>query len=133
MAAIHAATFIDSRSWSAAEFAGLLDTPGCFVCGDETAFALVRVTLDEAELLTIATHPEYRRIGLGRALMNVWHTRAVQLGARRAYLEVAADNVPALTLYSACGYTIAGHRRRYYARPDGGTPVDATVMTRPLP
>lgn len=132
MAATHAAAFTDARGWNAEEFIGLLNTPGCFASGDAAAFALVRVTLDEAELLTIATHPDQRRTGLARALMDVWQARAARMGACHAFLEVAADNAPALTLYAACGYAKAGQRRGYYARPDA-PPVDAVVMTRALP
>lgn len=132
MAATHAAAFDNGRAWSADEFSGLLRMPGFFACGDASAFALVRVALDEAELLTIATHPDHRRTGLARTLMEFWHIRATRIGARRAFLEVAADNAPALALYGACGYTMVGQRRGYYARPDGAS-VDAIVMTRALP
>ncbi len=132
MEATHRAAFAQSRGWSAAEFASLLHTPGCFACGDAAAFALVRVTLDEAELLTIATRPDHRRTGRARALMRNWQARAAGIGASRAFLEVAADNAPALALYAACGYATAGVRRGYYARASG-PPVDAIVLTRPLP
>lgn len=131
MAAVHAAA-TDDRPWSEDEFASLLDSPGCFAAGDARAFALVRVILDQAELLTIATHPDHRRQGLARALMADWQAAAARRGATRAFLEVAADNAPARALYDVCGYEAAGLRRGYYRRPTGPA-ADAVLMARTLP
>lgn len=132
MAATHAAAFTQARPWSTAEFSELLESPFCFTCGDDRAFALVRVIADEAELLTIATHPDAQRRGLARACMQRCMTRATTQGAARAFLEVAADNTPAIALYQAFGFAPCGQRRGYYARP-GRPAVDAIVMARDLP
>ncbi|MCA0871031.1 ribosomal protein S18-alanine N-acetyltransferase [Seohaeicola saemankumensis] len=132
MAALHAAAFTQSRPWSAAEFAALLDSPHCFATGDARAFALVRVIADEAELLTIATHPEHQRQGLARSCMADWMQQAASRGAAYAFLEVAADNIGARALYERCGFATSGQRRGYYARPDGPA-VDAIIMSRALP
>ncbi len=120
-----------SRPWSEREFTGLLASPHCFAVGDARAFALARVIADEAELLTIATDPALRRQGLARACMDAWQTASIRRGATRAFLEVAADNRAARALYAACGYGVAGQRRGYYRRPDGGS-VDAYILERPL-
>lgn len=66
MAATHAAAFTQSRPWTTGEFAELLSSPLSLVVGDERCFALFRVIADEAELLTIATHPDHQRQGLAR-------------------------------------------------------------------
>lgn len=131
MAAIHAAAFEQSRPWSAGEFASLLSHPGVFAVGDLRAFALVRVVLDEAELLTIATHPDAHRQGLARALMDTWQTEAARRGARRAFLEVALDNDAARALYASCGYIRTGLRPAYYPRT-GAHAADAVIMARDL-
>ena len=83
-------------------------------------------------LLTIATHPDFQRQGLARAVMTNWLTRAVDLGGETAFLEVAEDNAPARALYGAFGFCQAGCRPGYYPRQTG-TPVDALVLSRPLP
>ncbi len=132
MAATHAAAFTQSRPWSAAEFSDLLAQPYCFMVGDPKCFALVRVVVDEAELLTLATHPTRQRQGLARTLMPLWQTKARNRGARQAFLEVAADNTPAITLYAQCGYIQTGKRRAYYRRDDQPA-VAALLMTRALP
>lgn len=132
MAATHAAAFTGSRPWDAAEFAALLDQEFCFAVGDARCFALVRALAGEAELLTIATHPDHQRQGLARACMADWQARAHERGATRAFLEVAADNTAAIALYKMCGFEAAGLRRGYYRRA-GQSPVDALVLSRDLP
>jgi [ribosomal protein S18]-alanine N-acetyltransferase len=131
MAATHAQAFARSRPWSEDEFSGLLQNPACFATGEAACFALIRVVVDVAELLTIATHPDNRRQGLARACMARWQIEAHEKGAIRAILEVAADNLAAHALYRVCGFKICGSRRGYYQR-DGANNVDALMMARRL-
>lgn len=119
MARLHAAAMTVPRPWSEAEFAALLGQLGTFATGDATVFAIGRVILDEAELLTIATHPDHRRRGLGRACLAAFESEAASRGARTAHLEVAAGNAPAVALYESAGYLRSGLRRGYYRGPDG--------------
>lgn len=132
MARIHAAADAQSRAWTVAEFSSLLADRSCITLGDARAFALVRVVLDEAELLMLATHPDHQRRGLARALMNRWHRHAQDRGALRGLLEVASDNRPAKRLYESSGYEVIGLRRGYYARPDGPA-ADAVLMGLTFP
>ncbi len=129
LARLHAACFGVPRPWTAAEFAALLADPAVFVCARRGGAALGRVAADEAELLTIAVEPAARRQGLGRALLAEVLAQAAARGAARLFLEVAADNAPALKLYRAAGFAEAGRRRGYYAG-SGRAPVDAIVMAR---
>jgi ribosomal-protein-alanine N-acetyltransferase len=93
-------------------------------------FALIRVSADEAELLTIAVHPAAQRRGLGRALLLDCGRRALEFGAATLFLEVAADNAPAQALYARSGFTQVGRRPRYYRR--GGGACDALILRREL-
>lgn len=127
MATLHAAAFTQSRPWSADEFAALVSSPLCSTVGDTRCFALIRVIVDEAELLTIATHPDYLRQGLALQRMESWKELAHRRGATRAFLEVADDNAPARALYSKCGFEHCGTRRAYYSRSPLPS-VDAIVM-----
>lgn len=131
MAKIHAAAFDRERPWSPGEFATLCESPFSLTVGDSRAFALARVIGDEAELLTIATHPVHRRLGLARTLMAAWESEAAKRGATRAFLEVAHDNVPAGHLYTSLGYRECGRRAGYYRRGDGTT-ADALIMDKVL-
>lgn len=81
----------------------------------------------EAELLTIAVDPAARRQGQGGYLLQAFIERARLLGSERAFLEVAADNAPAIHLYTRAGFDQTGRRKGYYHRPDG-TREDALVM-----
>jgi ribosomal-protein-alanine N-acetyltransferase len=123
MAALHDRSFTTPRAWSAVEFDALLASPGAFLETATEGFLLGRVIAGEAELLTLAVAPSARRAGQGRRLLA-----AVE---RNAFLEVAADNGPAIALYAGAGWETRGTRRAYYQRPDGSR-VDAVVMSKPL-
>ena len=131
MAALHALCFTTPRPWSAAEFAGLLADPLCFALVEPRGLLLGRAVAGEAELLTLAVAPEARRQGIAARLLAGFLTQAETRQAETAFLEVAADNTPAIALYQRGGFAPAGRRRGYYARPDGPA-LDALVMTRGL-
>src|SRR5215813_11574208 len=123
---------LGERVWTRQDMAELLASPGVagwVLLSTERAigFALCRVAADEAELLTIAVHPDERRRGAGGALLAtiVDHTR--KAGARSLFLEVGADNPAALALYGKVGLKAVGHRKAYYRRGEG-PPADAVVM-----
>jgi ribosomal-protein-alanine N-acetyltransferase len=132
MAALHALAFTDTpRPWTAAEFAALLGEPSTLLAVRAEGFALGRIAGPEAELLTLAVHPDARRRGHGSALVLAFEAAAEARGAGAAFLEVAATNVPARALYAGLGYVPAGRRPGYYA-PAGAPPVDALVLRKPL-
>jgi ribosomal protein S18 acetylase RimI-like enzyme len=55
-------------------------------------------------LFDIVTDPAYRRQGIGRELVLWLARRARRRAAEIAYLQVVADNVPALRLYESLGF-----------------------------
>lgn len=128
MAAIHADAFVQSRPWTAVEIADLLSLRHTHSVGETTCFAIYRVIADEAELLTIATHPDAQKQGFARKCLTQVHRKARELGATSLFLEVAADNRPARALYVSAGYILCGTRPRYYPRPDGMA-CDALLMS----
>ena len=127
MARLHGQCFTTPRPWSAAEIAQILANPYSFALTGPHGFLLGQAVAGEAELLTIAVDPNLRRQGIGRALVADFCTIARQKGAQTAFLEVAANNTPAIALYTAAGFTQSGLRRAYYHGPDG-TAIDAAVM-----
>ena len=74
-------------------------------------------------MLIVAVHPSARRRGIGSALLGIaeaaWRAEQVSEG----FLEVRAENEPAIALYQGHGWQETGRRRRYYR--DG---ADAVVM-----
>ena len=131
LAATHALAFEDTHSWSADEFRRLLADPSVFLVGDATCFVLGRVVVDEAEVLTLATHPDQRRQGHARSALGAFANEAATRGASAAFLEVAADNNAALALYLGADFTEIARRRGYYRRHDGAA-IDAVVFSRAL-
>ena len=65
---------------------------------------------------SIEVSPEHRRQGLGLAVMAALLEWGAEQGARTAYLQVLADNDPALALYAGLGFT-THHAYRYLAAP----------------
>lgn len=129
LAAAHALAFEDG--WSARAVTDLLGSPGVLALEDDGGFILIRVVAGEAEVLTLAVVPEARRRGLGRALLRAAMAAAADAGATTLFLEVAADNAAAVTLYETEGFVRAGLRAGYYARA-GAPGQDALVLRRAL-
>jgi ribosomal protein S18 acetylase RimI-like enzyme len=62
----------------------------------------------------IEVSPEHRRQGLGLAVMDALLEWGAERGATTAYLQVLADNAPALALYEGLGFA-THHAYRYLA------------------
>jgi [ribosomal protein S18]-alanine N-acetyltransferase len=84
---------------------------------------------EEAHIVTIASHPGYRRQGLAdHLLMHMIH-RAQADGATSITLEVRVSNRAAHELYTKWGFVEVGLRPRYYRDNN----EDARLMTLFLP
>lgn len=114
LAALHATAFPPGAAWSAETFATLLAMEGVVGLQAPGGFILARRVLDEAEILTLVVHPDQRRQGLGEALVETAALVTAAAGARVMFLEVAADNQPAMALYAKAGFERAGRRPDYY-------------------
>ena len=112
-AALHEQAF-PREPWDEASFATLLDQPGMHGFLDERGgFLLLRIVLDEAEIITIGVAAP--RLGIATALLQQGIATARAAGVHTIHLEVAEDNVPARALYAAQNFTQTGYRRAYYA------------------
>ncbi|MBX4335478.1 ribosomal protein S18-alanine N-acetyltransferase [Bartonella raoultii] len=81
-------------------------------------FCLCRLILDEAEIITIAVHPHFRRQGIGTLLIDnmlryLHHERAIKL-----FLEVEETNFSALNLYKRFEFQKISKRLAYYQSPN---------------
>lgn len=131
-ATIHSESFVAAERWSDEAFSSLLSTPGisgwmAVTPSGPAGFMLVRLCLDDAEILTLAVLPAFRRQSLGAALIGHAAASMAALGASAMFLEVSVDNEAALALYRKQGYVSCGLRRRYYH--DGS---DASVLRQDL-
>ena len=68
---------------------------------------------------------EYRRGGVGKAIVNALLDNARERGAEKVFLEVRVSNSAAMLLYLTCGFKGVYARTRYYS--DG---EDCLVMER---
>src|SRR5262249_37536249 len=136
LAALHAACFTASwdQHWTEQSFKDVLGMPGAgaliaAIGSEPVGFALARIAADEAELLLIATRPDYRRGGHGHALLEHMLGVLQRGGAKQVFLEVAEPNAGALRFYQASGFREVGRRAGYFR---GETTVDALVLARDI-
>jgi ribosomal protein S18 acetylase RimI-like enzyme len=80
----------------------------------------------------LATFPEFRRRGFGRALLGIADQRAREEGAHALSVIVAAENKPAARLYAAACYEPLATAPivAFPGCPHGG---DWLLMVKPLP
>jgi len=69
---------------------------------------------EESELLNIGVHPLYRRMGIGRKLMQFYMEFSEARQVKTFYLEVYISNPPAIRLYERFSYQPAGTRKKFY-------------------
>jgi ribosomal-protein-alanine N-acetyltransferase len=108
----------------------------CWVLDEEgivAAHAIMSVAVGESHLLTLCVHPDHRRHGLARQLLNHLMEEARSGGAERCFLEVRPSNEAAQQLYYGAGFVRVGERRNYYPTL---TPQeqreDALILSLPL-
>ena len=74
---------------------------------------------------------DFRRRGVGRALMEAVFADLMMSPARRMFLEVDEQNLAAIRLYEKLGFSTISSRKGYYPRADGSA-ATALVMARDL-
>jgi ribosomal-protein-alanine N-acetyltransferase len=94
------------------------------------AYALYRAVADEAELLRLAVLPEVRRQGHARTLLAEGRRQLAGYGCHTCFLEVRADNLPAIDLYESTGFHRIGRRPHYYG-PGGDALLYACSLRPP--
>lgn len=83
---------------------------------------------EEVDIHNIAVHPDFRRKGIGRLLLEQVVDSARRQERLRVTLDVRFSNAPAQNLYRSFGFVIRGLRKGYYS--DNGE--DALVMALEL-
>ena len=134
LAQLHGASF--HRGWGEGEFEGMLTERNTLVhrlrSGRKViGFAVSRMALDEAEILSIAITASHRGRGLSRNLLLTHLGHLAGRGVRTVFLEVEENNQAARRLYDGAGFAVTGRRERYYRQP-GGEQLNALLMRRDL-
>lgn len=91
-------------------------------------YVVSRLAANELHINNVAVRVEYRRRGIGSALLTRILEEGQRLDATAAFLEVRAGNSLAQALYEKCGFRGVGRRRSYYSAPL----EDALIMSAQL-
>ncbi len=132
IAALETRCFSDpwSRSAIEPELENPLSLWLCAVDGDTLAgYVGSQSVLGEADMMNLAVAPEYRRRGIGRALVTELCDRLIrEKQVHVLTLEVRDSNEAAIALYMSLGFCQVGLRKNYYLRPR----EDARILRKEL-
>lgn len=106
----------------------LLAVPSANGQGAVYGFIIFWQVHDEIHVLNVAAHPEHRRQGIARSLLEAALAQGKSRGARLVTLEVRRSNFGAISLYRELGFRPVGVRPNYYAEEG----EDAVVMNLDL-
>ena len=87
-----------------------------------------QTVLDASDMMNLAVSPDYRRKGIGQALVNALVEHLQQNKVIALLLEVRVSNAPAIALYESLGFEQVGRRPKYYHNPR----EDALIMRKEL-
>lgn len=122
---------IFSIPWSAKSFKDACTTPEniylvCEMDGRIAGYCGLWTVLGEGNITNMAVSSEYRRNGIGKALMTEMERLGREKDVDIFFLEVRESNISAINLYSQMGYKDIGRRKRFYEKPV----EDAIVMSK---
>lgn len=120
-----------SQPWSEKSIASELENPLSVWLVAEINDSLVgyigsQSVLGESDVMNVAVSPDYRRQGIGEALVLALVEELKRLGNHCLSLEVRPSNGPARALYEKLGFAEVGRRPNYYRNPK----EDALVLRK---
>jgi ribosomal-protein-alanine N-acetyltransferase len=77
----------------------------------------------DADIQTMVIKPEFQKKGYGKQLLDALLEKVKETNTKRVFLEVVAENKPAISLYLSRKFEQIAKRSNYY--PDGS---DAVIM-----
>ncbi len=95
---------------------------------DKEVLGYVGITtvLDEGYITNVAVFPQYRRQGVGAALVKRVFDLASEQSLSFVSLEVRESNAGAIALYEKFGFKVEGKRNNFYTNPK----ENALIMTK---
>ncbi len=94
--------------------------------GEMLGYIGISCILDEGYVTNIAVFPEFRKQGVGSALLEATFSLANENGLSFVSLEVRESNIEAISLYEKFGFKTEGKRKNFYENPR----EDALIMTK---
>ena len=83
----------------------------------DIGFITFDISSDTADIEDVFVLPDYRKNGVGYALINNAFTYLRSKGVEKVFLEVRESNLSAINLYKKCGFSKISERKKYY--PNG--------------
>ena len=131
LSAIRAACF--DKAWAPTEFSEMLIRPETLcVTLPKIAYVLAQKIPPEAEIITIAVVPEFRRQGIAENLLRELCRALANEKINTLHLEVSEKLAAAHALYEKIGFMPVGRRKNYYVN-SSGEKTDAILMCLSLP
>ncbi|NLY48472.1 MAG: tRNA (adenosine(37)-N6)-threonylcarbamoyltransferase complex dimerization subunit type 1 TsaB [Clostridiales bacterium] len=111
-----------SEPWSRASFTESLSDPNNTYLVAEADDKIVGYCgfwgiAGEGHICNVAVRQEYRNREIGYTMLKELIARAKSKGIASMTLEVRSSNQPAINLYKKLGFTEAGTRKNFYAKP----------------
>ncbi|MDX1976011.1 MAG: ribosomal protein S18-alanine N-acetyltransferase [Rickettsiales bacterium] len=129
LTAIHQQCF--TTYWNIEEFNDFFSVAGTYAhlayAPQPVGMMVYRQQVEQADIITIAVLPDYRRQGVAKALLANAMAHLQQLGVETVFLDVEHQNQAALAFYEGFGFRHIRRRKNYYRQKDG-TYTDALVM-----
>lgn len=82
----------------------------------------------ESDMMNVAVSPQFRRMGIGEALVSALARELKTAGNEKLTLEVRASNENAIALYQKLSFVQIGRRPNYYRNPK----EDALILQKIL-
>ncbi|MBQ4556271.1 MAG: ribosomal protein S18-alanine N-acetyltransferase [Clostridia bacterium] len=119
IAALEKETF--SLPETAENFSELIENPEkqlliAFIDGKRAGYIGAYTVCRESDIMTVAVLPDYRKMGVGRALVSALFDELKAI-SDSVFLEVRESNSAAIALYSSLGFERVGMRKNYYKLP----------------
>ncbi len=94
--------------------------------GKILGYAGLQIVLDEGYVTNIAVTKLARGKGIGKALVDALINLGEEKNLAFISLEVRESNLPAISLYTKCGFKCMGKRKNFYQNPT----EDAKILTK---
>ena len=96
--------------------------------GRVAGYVSFTVIIDECQIINFATKNEFKRQGVGKAVMTALIDHCKKSGVCKYFLEVRVSNIAAIELYKKFGFVPVGISKNHFSLPR----EDAVLMNLEL-
>lgn len=99
----------------------ILSESSCFLVAISSkeilGYILGKTVLENADILKLATKPQFKHFGIAKRLLNEFIRSAAKLKIQKVVLEVRVSNTAAINLYKNTGFRVISTRKGFYSSP----------------